>query len=322
MRFLPVFRHYLWGGERLRSHLGKSFHEPTAAESWEIVDHANAQSIVLNGELAGRELHDLMQEYGADLVGDQCWSHVIRDDLPDNLKRRFPLLIKFLDANSDLSVQVHPNDRQAAQQDVPDLGKTEAWYVVDAKSGSRIFAGLKMGVTKRDFAAAIDAGTTDSCLHSFEAQAGGCVLVPAGTQHAIGAGCLILEVQQASDTTYRVFDWNRVDANGNSRELHVDQAMRVTNFERGPIHPIEPVVLDNGSLQLAQCEYFSIKKFELDECEFELGEMDRFEIICVIQGELKIEDSSLKLGQTILLPPGHYKTNALENGTKFLRIVT
>ena len=211
LRFQPAFRRYIWGGRRLADVLSKLIGDQKAAESWEVVDHGDDQSVVQFGSFSGSSLHELVLAHGADLVGEKVWQQINSDQLPAALRQRFPLLLKFLDANRDLSVQVHPDDQMGATLSPPDLGKTEAWYVLHADPGAKVYAGLKQGVTKEQFAAAIQAGDTESLLHAFEAKAGDCIFVEAGTMHAIGAGLLVAEIQQASNTTFRVFDWNRVD---------------------------------------------------------------------------------------------------------------
>jgi len=217
LRFAPLFRRYIWGGRRLAEVLDKHIGDQSAAESWEIVDHQDDQSIVRFGDLAGKSLRDLIAEHGVDLVGDDLMEKISSHNLPDHLQNRFPLLLKFLDANRNLSVQVHPDDRLGATLSPPDLGKTEAWYVMHADPGSKIYAGLKQDVTAESFRAAIESGQTESTLHSFEPQQGDCVFIQAGTQHAIGAGLLIAEIQQASNATFRVYDWGRVGDDGQPR---------------------------------------------------------------------------------------------------------
>ncbi len=302
LKFQPVFKNYLWGGTRLRDQLGKNTGPGICAESWEIVDHRDFQSIVVNGPLTGQTLHQILNSFESNLIGSSGWNQVNSPDLPQQLRGRFPLLIKLLDAEKDLSVQVHPNDLQAARLDPPDLGKTEAWYVVDATDSAMIYAGLKKGITSNQFAEAIDSGLTDECLNKFHPQAGDCIFVPAGTQHAIGAGLLVLEVQEASDTTFRVFDWNRVDANGRPRELHIQSALEVTDFSRGPISPQPRTKIRNGGDQLISCPYFEIRERMADEISV-LGNADGFEIIVVLNGILTVEGVEATTGQTLFLPP-------------------
>ena len=211
LRFAPLFRQYVWGGRRLATRLGKLLPDSRHdyAESWEVVDHEADQSRVLAGKFQGQTLGELFRTCPHELLGPFC----------DQSLRRFPLLFKFLDCARDLSVQVHPNDQQAAQLEPPDLGKTEAWVVIDAEPGSVMYAGLQAGIDRTVFAEAIEQGrveqaTVEQCLHRIEPRPGDCILIPAGTVHALGAGLLIAEIQQASDTTYRLFDWNRAGPDG------------------------------------------------------------------------------------------------------------
>ena len=160
LRFEPLFRRYIWGGRRLAEVLDKPIGDQSAAESWEVVDHQDDQSIVRFGDLAGKSLRELIAEHGVDLIGGDLMKKISSDDLPSHLQNRFPLLLKFLDANRNLSVQVHPDDKFGATLSPPDLGKTEAWYVMHADPGSKIYAGLKEGVTAESFRAAIQSGQT------------------------------------------------------------------------------------------------------------------------------------------------------------------
>ncbi|MEX2168775.1 MAG: type I phosphomannose isomerase catalytic subunit [Pirellulales bacterium] len=294
LQFEPLFRRYLWGGRRLASVLGKSIGEGSDyAESWEIVDRGADQSVVASGELAGRTLHEIVMEHGAELFGRHA------------PQKSFPLLFKFLDAERTLSVQVHPNDEQAAKLDPPDLGKTEAWVVLATEPGSLIYAGLKPGIGRAELAAAIDAGKCDECLHSFEPRVGDCVFIPAGTIHALGAGLVIAEIQQASDTTYRLFDWNRVDASGKSRPLHIAQSLDVIDYQRGPVNVQMPVPLAGLAERLVACDKFVLDRWQFDR-PVELATGNAFRLLAVIGGEATLEYAAttqrLPLGSTVLVP--------------------
>jgi len=327
LRFQPIFQRYLWGGQQLAQVLHKPIGDQTAAESWEVVDHDSHQSVVAFGPLAGKTLRELIDEWGTDLLGPALLEKISASTIPAHLRGRFPLLLKFLDAQQPLSVQVHPDDKFGATLSPPDLGKTEAWYVMHAEAGAKIYAGLKAGVTAEDFSAAVAAGKTESMLHSFSVTAGDCVFIPAGTMHALGAGLLIAEIQQASNTTFRVYDWDRVDDSGSSRPLHLESALAVTDFEHGPVEPIRatgdapqavaasvssssPSLLRNPlstciSTQLVACDKFVMNKISAATA-FELGGDGRFRILAVTGGSVRVsEDASpeeLRLGETILLP--------------------
>jgi mannose-6-phosphate isomerase len=295
LTFQPVLKRYLWGGRRLGTVLGKPIGDGNDyAESWEIADHENGQSIVANGPLAGKSLHELVTSRGAELLGRHA------------PQPRFPLLFKFLDCQRDLSVQVHPNDSAAAQLTQPDLGKTEAWVVLDAQLGSRIYAGLKKGCSEASLRRALTDGTVESCLHSFEPQAGDCIFIPAGTVHALGAGLLVAEIQQASDTTYRLYDWGRTGQDGKPRPLHVDPALAVTDYSAVEIQPQRPSKTDKAGLEcLVSCDKFVLNRWRVSS-EARLVCDNRFHIISVLGGELDIATSDITIrvsrGHTALLP--------------------
>ncbi|TWU19152.1 type I phosphomannose isomerase catalytic subunit [Allorhodopirellula heiligendammensis] len=308
LRFEPLFRQYLWGGRRLGTELNKPIDDDGVfAESWEIVDHGDDQSIVANGPLAGTSLHELIEQDATALLGDRVATAIRSESLPSNLRNRFPLLLKMLDASRDLSVQVHPNDAQGSRLDPPDLGKTEAWMVIDAVPGSKIYAGLKAGIDREAFAAAVAAGRTEETLHSFEPSVGDCIFIPAGTIHAIGAGLLVAEIQQASDTTFRIYDWGRVEANGQPRTLHIKQSLDVIDFESGPVSPVTPVPVasDAAAVTLVDCDKFTLQRYTLSDSH-RIDTRNTFQVIAVLSGAIRIAgDASadvLRKGDTMLVP--------------------
>ena len=291
LRFEPIFRHYLWGGERLASILGKNTGQNSAAESWEVVDHGTDQSVVINGPWAGQTLGALVRDHAAELLGTE---HAAAE--------QFPLLMKFLDCNKDLSVQVHPNDAQAARLDPPDLGKTEAWVVMAAEPGAKVYAGLKRGFDRAAFERELNRGTCELCLHSFEPRAGDCIFIPAGTIHALGAGLLVAEIQQASDTTYRLFDWNRIGADGQPRELHIAAGLDVIDFDRGPVSRQAPQVTDQPHIErLVDCDKFVLDRWNVAEGQSVGGE-GRCRLVAVVEGDVNFGDEHMHKGTTALLP--------------------
>lgn len=291
--FEPHYRRYLWGGRRLESVLNKPLPPgEDYAESWEVVDHGADQSRVANGPLRGETLHALIERFGEALLG--CSG------------RQFPLLFKFLDAHRDLSLQVHPDDQAAARLDPPDLGKTEAWVVLHADPGSVIYAGLRRDVDRAALEAALKAGRAVECMHTISPKPGDCVMVPAGAPHALGAGLVIAEIQQSSDTTYRLFDWNRVGADGKPRPLHIEAGLEAINFQLGPlcVGVPQPVPGRPARQQLVACDKFLLERWQLDAAE-EL-EAGKFQILAVIQGRAVVtsQDQQLTLaaGRTALIP--------------------
>jgi mannose-6-phosphate isomerase len=299
LRFRPILRDYLWGGRRLETLLGKPLPPGDRwAESWEIADHGSDQSVVEFGALAGTTLNELVANRGIDLLG-AGWRAA---------EGRFPLLLKFLDAAQTLSVQVHPDDARAARLDPPDGGKTEAWVVLDVLPGSLIYAGLKPGIDRATFEAALHAGRCADCLHSFQPSPGDCVYVPAGAVHALGAGLLVAEVQQTSDVTYRLFDWNRVASDGRPRALHIEQGLEAIDFSLGPIEPqwAEPTERIEV-VRLVACDKFVLDRWDFDTPQ-PIGGDGRCRLIAVLDGAVSIEgDPSgvpLRRGASALLPAG------------------
>ncbi len=295
LRFRPILRHYLWGGRRLVEMFGKDDGgQNVVAESWEICDRADDQSVVAFGPLAGRTLGELSREFADELYGQAT---------PN---QRFPLLFKFLDARQSLSVQVHPNDEQAAGLDPPDFGKTEAWVVLAAEPGSVIYAGLKRGFDRAALAREVARGTTELCLHRFEPRVGDCIFVPAGTVHALGGGLVVAEIQQASDTTFRLFDWNRLGTDGKPRTLHVERALAVIDERRGPVEPQTPQATgEPGVEELVACEKFALDRRTID-AEHVLHTNGRPRLVAVLAGQLRIDggpsDTPLNVGDTALIP--------------------
>ncbi len=318
LQFVPVLQDYVWGGTQLHALFGKGAHDGPWAESWEIVDHVKAQSVVANGPCQGWTLRQLMERWGPSLVGDDVWQTIHRPQIPSPLRGRFPLLFKFLDARWDLSVQVHPNDAQAALLDPPDRGKSEAWFVLHAQAGARMYVGTNPGVTRADFLRAVNAGTVADLLHTLEPRIGDCIYVPAGTPHAIGGGLVIAEIQQASDTTYRVFDWNRVDAAGNSRPLHVQEAIDAIDFDRGPVNPLPPPEDPHSPVvELLRVPYFRIRRWK-PSTTVTLDSAGSFRILSIVAGSCDMQGDwgqlALTCGNTVLVPAAFRSVQLVPRG--------
>ncbi len=294
LRFHPVYKNYLWGGRRFETSLGRRL--PSGgiyAESWEIADHPEGQSIVAAGPLAGKSLGELLGSQGQALLG-RHWP-----------QRSFPLLLKYLDAREPLSLQVHPDDRCAAEMGLADPGKTEAWYVIEAEPGSCLWAGFARPVDPDTVEQALREGNIEPLLHRVEPRPGDCIFVPAGTVHAIGAGLLVAEIQQMSNNTFRLSDWGRLAADGRPRPLHIEQGIRAIDYSRGPVRPSrgEPAGLP-GVTRLVECAQFVLDRWQVaGRARLEGG--NRFQILTVIQGELIVEGDPmppLRRGQTALIP--------------------
>jgi mannose-6-phosphate isomerase len=297
LRFQPIYRRYVWGGRRLETAVGKTLPPgDDYAESWEICDRPEAQSIVHSGPLGGAALGELVSRRGRELLGRH------------HPQSRFPLLFKFLDAQQALSVQVHPDDERAARLDPPDAGKTEAWVVLEASPGSAIYAGLKPGIDRRAFEGALAAGDCSHLLNRFEPSVGDCIYLPAGTVHAIGAGLVIAEIQQPSDVTYRLFDWNRLGKDGQPRLLHIQAGLDATDFSLPPVRPQQPSATAEGHVsRLLACERFVLERWTIDRPR-SMGGDDRCRILAVIEGQIRISGEpsgeALARGTVVMLPAG------------------
>jgi mannose-6-phosphate isomerase len=254
LRFEPIFKSALWGGRRLAEWIPAAPADGPLAEAWVLSDQGEHVSRVADGPLRGKSLRDLMGDSRDDLLGAAAGRH-----------EQFPLLLKFIDARDTLSVQVHPDDELARSLAGMPRGKTEAWVVLRAEPGSRIYAGLRPGVCRDSLSAALGANNVEQCLHSFEPKVGDCLFLPAGTVHALGAGLFIFEVQQTSDVTYRLYDWARLDPRtGQSRELHIEAGLRCTDFTAGPRRPTWPALEHAGPVQrerLVSSAYFHLYRY-------------------------------------------------------------
>ncbi len=294
LRFHSILRRYLWGGRRLET-LGKTLGEGNDyAESWEIVDRAEEQSVVSAGPLAGRKLGDLMRQYPRELMGRHQGAS------------RFPLLFKFLDAQTRLSMQVHPDDARAKLLDPPDLGKTEAWVIVEAAPRSFLYAGLRQGITRETLVHELQRQTCELCVERIEPAAGDCFFLPAGVVHALGPGLLVAEIQQSSDTTYRLYDWNRRGPDGQPRALHIEQALEAINYDYGPVSAQLPHDTGRSGLErLVACDQFVLDRWKFSG-QLMAGGDDGFHILAVLSGEVSIagdpSGQPLAKGSVALLP--------------------
>lgn len=301
LKFKPVYKDYLWGGRELEK-FGKKLPEGITAESWEISSHPDGEGIVSNGEYKDISLTELVKKLGRSLIGNS---------LSDKDLNKFPLLIKLIDANDRLSVQVHPEDEYARVHENGEYGKNEMWYIVSAKPGARIVYGVKDGVTKEKFAEAVKEDKIDSCLNYMDVFAGDTVNIPAGLIHAIGAGILIAEIQQNSNTTYRVFDYNRTDKNGNKRPLHIEKALEVIDFNncntKGKLKGFKVKLGENSTkTYLVANEYFSVEKYSLNGNVNEIADGSKFFTYTCLEGEGEIcyadKIEKLSKGQSVLIP--------------------
>jgi mannose-6-phosphate isomerase len=298
----------MWGGHRLETMLNKPVADGDPyAECWEIVDYHTEQSIISSGSFSGRTLNELVHAHGKEILGKQAFDQIHDPALPVNMRGRFPLIFKFLDCNRNLSVQVHPNDVMGATLDPPDMGKTEAWYIIHADPDSVFYSGLKAHVDHEAFLEAVKQGNTSDCLHRVPVTAGDCVMIPAGTVHALGAGLLVAEIQQASDTTFRLYDWDRPGPDGKPRQLHLEKGLQAIDFEIGPVDPVRTSTIDAPVIPLVSCEKFSMSKRNLSkDCVIDMD--GRFRLIVAIDGSVDLEtngtSSTLKPFELVLVSAG------------------
>jgi len=316
--FEPVYKDYMWGGDRLAHLYGRANTPPVCAESWEISSRPEGMSIVRNRPLAGSGLGELTARLQVRLTGKTRGSMAVGE---------FPLLIKIIDARQRLSVQVHPDDEGAARWGGE--AKTEMWYVLDAVPGSRIYAGLKPGVTRKSLEAAARGGRLDPLLHTETAVPGQAVYVPGGQVHAIGEGCLLLEVQQNSNTTYRLHDWGRVDSDGKPRELHLKQALRVINWALPPPHGCAPNLQTRQDAwtdtDVLTSPYFAVHRLDLEGTVDTVNNGSSFHALFVEAGEVEASGGGmterLAAGASCLMPAGlaAYSLRPLTHKARLIR---
>jgi mannose-6-phosphate isomerase len=292
--FNPILQERIWGGRNLEKLYAKKLPPHVRiGESWEISDRDEAQSIVANGPLAGKSLHWLMQHHRRELLGDAI--------APGG---RFPLLVKILDAEERLSLQVHPPAEKAKL--LRGEAKTEIWYIASAKENAELYVGLKKNITRHDFETKLRAGAVADCFHRVPVQAGDAMFLPSGRVHAIGAGLVIFEIQQNSDTTYRVFDWNRKDSTGQPRPLHVKESLECIDFQDFEPEPVRPDLEDCANVHiqtLVQDPLFSVELVKAETAPVHLNyDLRSPRVVAVIEGELRIDHPE----QPVTLTAGHF----------------
>jgi mannose-6-phosphate isomerase len=303
LTFEPLLQERIWGGRRLADLYGKKLpSNVTIGESWEIVDRPEAQSIVRDGPFRGKTLHELWTQDRQSIFGD----------VPDTA--RFPLILKILDAREKLSLQVHPPEKVAAK--LGGEAKTEFWYVAAADPGAELFVGLQDAMTPGQFKGALHSGTVADYVHRIRVKTGDAMFLPAGRLHAVGEGNFLIEIQQNSDTTYRVFDWNRVDAQGRPRQLHIDQALQCID-----LNDIRPQPVQTGAEVLLHHDLFEIQKWNLDSPR-EIALAGEFAIVCCLTGRLRCADVELEAGGFCLIPARSQDRSVkpLKSATSLLRI--
>ena len=295
LTFTPIVKDKIWGGQKLKTILGKEFGTlPNGGESWEISGVKGNISVIDNGPLAGKTLNDIIAEYGAKLLGEK----VLKE-----FGTEFPLLIKFIDANDNLSVQVHPDDAMA-QKLHNSKGKTEMWYVIAADKDGKLISGFDKKVDPANYHTLVSSGKFMEVLKNVDVKAGDVFFIPAGHVHGIGKGVMVAEIQQTSDITYRVYDYDRVDANGKGRELHIDEAQKALDFNDLSTGKVDYTPKANERALLVDCKYFNTGLLKVTaDVNRDYSKVDSFVILMCVEGGVKINDEyEVKCGQTILIP--------------------
>jgi len=298
LKFAPICKDKIWGGKKLNELLNKEYPDlPNCGESWEISGVQDEVSVVSNGFLMGNNLEELIEVYMGDLVGEKVY---------EKFGTEFPLLIKFIDANDNLSIQVHPNDELAMERHDA-FGKTEMWYVVQADPCAKLISGFNRKIDKAGYLKYFKSGQLEEILNYEEVKAGDVFFMPAGRVHAIGKGIVVAEIQQTSDITYRIYDFNRVDDKGHPRELHVDLAVDAIDYSFVTNYRTDYKPIDDKSVKLVDCQYFTTNLLPLTtSVERDFANLDTFVIYCCLEGKYSIgwEDQSITVekGETILVP--------------------
>ncbi|MBR6336801.1 MAG: class I mannose-6-phosphate isomerase [Ruminococcus sp.] len=294
-RLSPAFKDYLWGGTRLRDDFGKQCDFEKIAESWELSCHKDGQSVVADGEDKGLTLTQYIEKHGKGVLGSDCERF-----------ENFPILIKLIDAKDNLSVQVHPNN-EYAQRVEGEYGKTEMWYIVDCDEGAELLYGFKNEISKDEFAARIADNTLLEVTQSVPVHKGDVFFIEAGTLHAIGKGILIAEIQQNSNTTYRIYDYGRVGKDGKPRELHVEKAKDVTKLAPAKPYPEqEAKAIDGGSAKLlASCDYFTTTVLDIKGKATLTADDKSFNSLLFLEGEGDVSGIPFKKGESIFITAAH-----------------
>ncbi len=298
LKFKPIFKEKIWGGQKVKTQLGMDFGDlPNCGEVWVVSGVKNNESIVENGFLQGNELNELVEVYMGDLVGEKVF---------DIFGNEFPLLIKFIDAVDWLSVQVHPDDALAKKRNIG-MGKTEMWYTLGADDGTQLISGFNKGVDKETYLEHLKNGNLNKILNYEDVNKGDVFYMPAGRVHAIGPGMLLAEIQQTSDTTYRMFDWNRVSDNGKSRELHTEQALDAIDFTHHKSYKTDYKSDLNSTNEVVSCDKFITNIVNFDQTIYkDLEPLDSFVIYIAVEGDtiLVWDDGEEKInkGEAIIVP--------------------
>ncbi len=315
LKFRPILKERLWGGTKLKEVFGKPIESDITGESWELSTVKGDISVVANGSLEGKSLLDLIDSNAEELLGKS---------VVERFGKEFPILIKFIDAKQDLSIQLHPNDALAKERH-DSFGKTEMWYIMDADPKAELIVGFNKDVTKEEYAESVANDTLLDLLNYEQVKEGDTFFINTGKIHAIGAGVMLAEIQQTSDVTYRVFDFNRKDKDGNLRELHTDLALDAVDYEKKDDFKVSYGQDKNEVNTMVDCPYFKTNFIELTEnLDLDTAQRDSFTIFMCVGGEATIKTAegevSIKSGETVLLPALTQKISLQSKGAKLLEV--
>ena len=316
IHFAPYLKEVIWGGDKIAPLKNIATSLTSIGESWEISDVPGDESVVAEGADAGKNLTQLMEEYKGKLVGEENYKR---------FQGKFPLLIKFIDAKQDLSIQVHPDDELAMKRH-QSMGKTEMWYIIDNTGGeAHLYSGLKKQITPQEYADMIENNTICDALDKYDVQPGDVFFLPAGRIHSIGAGCFIAEIQQTSNITYRIYDFNRKDKNGNTRELHTELSKDAIDYTVSEDYRTHYTPKQNEPVELVSCPYFTTSVYDLTEkMSMDYTELDSFVIYICMEGACTVTDDegntvSLQAGESVLFPATTKTLDVVPEGhVKFL----
>lgn len=312
LKFKTIYKDKIWGGHKIETYLHKDIGDlPNCGETWEISGVKSDVSVVNGGALDGHSLADLLVQYQGELVGDKVYAHF------GNI---FPLLVKFIDANDDLSVQVHPDDKLAKERH-NSFGKTEMWYVIEADPGSTLITGFNQELNEQKYVDALNSGHIMDILNKEDVAAGDVYFLPAGRVHTIGKGLLIAEIQQTSDITYRIYDFDRVDDKGNKRELHTEEALAAIDYEFHEEYKTPYTPVKDETVHVVSCPYFTTNVMDFTtSTDKDYSNLDSFVIHVCVEGEYTIKHNGdsypVKMGECILLPKTILKVS-LETSSGF-----
>lgn len=312
IRFLPYLKSVIWGGDKICAYKGIAREEEKIGESWEISEVPGHVSVVAEGDYKGEDLSGLISRFGENLLGKKVYSRY---------DGKFPLLIKIIDANDNLSVQVHPDDSLARKRHNC-LGKTEMWYIISAEPDARIYAGLSKPLDPEKYEAMVADGSFTDALASHDSCPGDVFFLPAGRVHAIGAGNLLAEIQESSDITYRIFDYNRLDANGNTRELHTELAKDAIDYKVYDSYKSASPSGDVKDAVIAECGHFRVERILINGADDKVLDPDSFTVVMCISGTVVVicPDGSMEIrkGTTVLLPAGMERVSFCGEGNILL----